>query len=314
MPNLFDSSLSIEDQVSRFGVNSKFDASSCGGSADWLQEVAAFQKKLGLPQKASESLLTTIIEREIIPRLLLTDSGRGAAKRAPGKLTATLDCEELARLVLSSEPIDKVMDHVQCLLDGGESLQRIYLDLLAPIAGRLGEYWLEDRCTFIDLTLALSRLHWLLREVGRRNGETILRPSAKRRIYLAATPGEQHTFGLVMIEEFFLHSGWEMACDHTTSAASILQAIHTHDVDVVGLSISSVELLGPLQDLIGMMGKASSNRKARIMVGGRLFKDHPDLIEKISGATVVADGVDAVEFAENLIGASPRSQPVEQPR
>jgi methanogenic corrinoid protein MtbC1 len=286
----------------------------CGGSLEWLGEVADFQQKVGLPQKASETLLTTIIEREIIPRLLLTHSDPPEASGEQGRPVAMVDSEELTRLVLGDEPIEKVMEHLQSLLDGGESLQRIYLDLLAPIAGRLGEYWLEDRCTFIDLTLALSRLHWLLRELGRHNGEAVYRSSTKKRIYLAATPGEQHSFGLVMIEEFFLHAGWEMAYDHMTTNQSILQAIHTHDVDVVGLSIANVELLGPLQDLIAMAGKASSNRKARIMVGGRLFKDHPEIVDKISGATVVADGVNAVEFAENLIGPSPRSGPVEQPR
>jgi methanogenic corrinoid protein MtbC1 len=280
---------------------------------DWLDEAAAFQKKVGLPTNTSETLLSTLIEREIIPRLLLSHNDLQSESPRQGKLMAKIDSEELTRLVLSSEPVDKIMDHLQALLDGGETLQRIYLDLLSPIAGRLGDYWLEDRCTFIDLTLALSRLHWLLREVGRRNGENIARSQSKRRIYLAAPPGEQHTFGLVMIEEFFLHAGWEMACDHSTSAASILQAVHTNDVDVVGLTISNIELLGPLQDLILMLRKASSNRKARIMVGGRLFADHPELIEKISGATVVADGVNAVEFAEKLIDADPRSQQVEQP-
>lgn len=313
MPNLFDRSSSIQDKRIRFGVTSKFDANACGGSMDWLDEAATFQKKVGLPTNTSETLLSTLIEREIIPRLLLSHNDQRGADLKKAGLIASIDSEELTRLVLGSEPVDKIMDHLQALLDGGESLQRIYLDLLSPIAARLGEYWLEDRCTFIDLTLALSRLHWLLREVGRRNGENVTRSQSKRRIYLAAPPGEQHTFGLVMIEEFFLHAGWEMACDHSTSAASILQAVHTNDVDVVGLTISSIELLGPLQDLIGMLGKASSNRKARIMVGGGLFKDHPDLIEKISGATVVADGVNAVDFAENLIGSAPRSVQVEQP-
>jgi methanogenic corrinoid protein MtbC1 len=276
--------------------------------------VADFQRKAGLPRRASESLLTTIIEREIIPRLLLTHDDRLDAAKAESEPAVRLDSVQLTRLVLSSEPIEKIMDQLQLLLDGGTTLQKIYLDLLAPIAGRLGEYWTEDRCTFIDLTLALSRLHWLVREVGRRNGEAIYQPPQKRRIYLAATPGEQHTFGLVMIEEFFLHAGWEMAHDHTTTDQSILQAIHTHDVDVVGLSIGNRELFGPLQDLIAMAGRASSNRKVKIMVGGRLFKEHPDLVDKLPGATVVADGVNAVEFAETLVSTSPRSSPVEQPR
>ncbi len=314
MPNLFDRSASIDDLRLKFGLTPKFDASACGGSTDWLDEVADFQRKAGLPRTASESLLATIIEREIIPRLLLTHDDRLDSAKARREPTVPLDSVQLTRLVLGDEPIEKIMDQLQALLDSGMSLHKIYLDLLAPIASRLGEYWTEDRCTFIDLTLALSRLHWLVREVGRRNGEAIYQPPQKRRIYLASTPGEQHTFGLVMIEEFFLHAGWEMAYDHATTDQSILQAIHTHDVDVIGLSISNLELLGPLQDLIAMAGRASSNRKVRIMVGGRLFKDHPDLIDKISGATVVADGVNAVEFADNLVSTSPRSSRVEQPR
>jgi len=68
-----------------------------------------------------------------------------------------------------------------------------------------------------------------------------------------------------------------------------------------------------LQDLIKQLPAASINKELAIMVGGRLFKDCPDYSDKLVGATVIADGVHAVEAAESLLSPPSRLESIEQP-
>ncbi len=291
-------------------------ADPCGEDLDWSRGLEGLRRSVGRPSGLTGPLLTKVIEREIIPRLFLThcdlDLG-GKVVRTESDPFANLDSEALTRLVLGNEPADRIIDLMQGLLDRGVSLQRIYLDLLAPIARRLGEFWEQDRCTFIDMTIALSRLHLVLREVGRRSGESRRRRTGPRRAFLVPAPGEQHTFGLLMIEEFFLHAGWQVASNNSASPSVIKETLASQPVDVVGFSIGCEEYFGPLQDLIKQLPAASINKELAIMVGGRLFKDCPDYSDKLVGATVIADGVHAVEAAESLLSPPSRLESIEQP-
>jgi len=104
-----------------------------------------------------------------------------------------------------------------------------------------------------------------------------------------------------MLEEFFLHAGWETACDHTPSMASIVHVAATQSLDVIGFSVGCQALLDPLFDLIDMTRKASCNRDVAIMVGGGLFIDNRDLATRFGNATIVADSVHAVQVAEEIV-------------
>ena len=156
------------------------------------------------------------------------------------------------------------MEKVEQLLCRGVRLERIFLDLLAPVARKLGEFWEEDRCTFADVTLGLARLHQVLHEIGRRGFHPNVL-NAKRRAYFVPSPGEQHTFGLSMLEEFFLHAGWETASNHSASASTIVETAAAQRLDVIGFSVGCKEHLGQLSDFI---------RRARLRVTQSRRRDH----------------------------------------
>ena len=288
-----------------FGTVSRqhVESDPCGEKLDWSKGLRAFSAKKGSPSSNSGSLLARVIEGEIIPRLLLAHSQIIQAKPElshKDDLLSSINGEAFARLVLESEP-DEIIEHVGALMDCGIKLERIFLDLLAPVARKLGEFWEEDRCTFAEVTLGLSRLHQVLHEIGRRKSEFTAHGGIRRRAYFAPSPGEQHTFGLSMLEEFFLHAGWETASNHGASKAVILQAAADQDLDVIGFSIGCKDQVEPLSDLVSKARKASRNREVAIMVGGWIFLENPELAGKFDPATIVTDGVHAVQIAENLI-------------
>jgi methanogenic corrinoid protein MtbC1 len=293
------------------GTNASFQESPCGELA-YLEGIEDLQRALGRSLNAPRTLLASVIEREIIPRLFLTHRGpfeSPTRQKTPVDVIPMGDREAFARLVLNGET-GQILDQVQALIDLGVKLERIYIEVLAPVARTLGIWWEEDRCTFTDVTIGLSRLQQVLRQISRHAGMGSGRSTVRRRVYLAPSPGEQHTLGLSMVEEFFLHAGWETASDHAASLSTILQTVSTQHIDVLGLTIASAGFFGPLGEVIAQVRKAASNREMVIMVGGRLFIDHPDVATKISHAAVISDGIDAVDMAEKLLSEASGSPPI----
>jgi methanogenic corrinoid protein MtbC1 len=278
----------------------------------YLEGIEDIKQALGRSLNPPRTLLASVIEREIIPRLFLAHRGPFGSpgpQKLPTDVIPMGDHEAFAKLVLHGETA-QILDQVQALIELGIKLERIYLEVLAPVARTLGIWWEEDRCTFTDVTLGLSRLQQVLREISRHASMDPHRSTIRRRIYLAPSPGEQHTLGLSMIEEFFLHAGWETASDHAAQSSTILQTVSTQHIDVLGLSIASEGFFDPLADLIKRVRKASCNRDTVILVGGRFFIDRPEFATKIHQAVVIADGTDVVDMAENLIARASGSPPI----
>jgi methanogenic corrinoid protein MtbC1 len=279
---------------------------SCGWDIDWNRGLAGLPRAKDRPDGLSGAVLAKVIEGQIIPKLLLAHSDVPTARGEQKRLVPVLDSQTFAQLVLISEPRD-IVEHVFALMDSGVKLEQIYLDLLSPVARMLGVLWEEDRCTFTDVTLGLSRLHQVLHEVGRRrSGAPVSRTLL--RAHFAPVPGEQHTFGLSMLGEFFRHAGWFAGVDHVATEDSILATVKTQDLDLIGFSIGCVEFLDPLSDLIRRTREASCNREIVIMVGGRLFVDFPELATKLEAQAVITDGVDAVRIADKIVSEVSRNR------
>ena len=92
-----------------------------------------------------------------------------------------------------------------------------------------------------------------------------------------------------------------------------MQAVSTQHIDVLGFSIASEGFFEPLKDVIKQARKAARNRDMVVMVGGRFFIDHPDVVPKMSRTAVIANGVDAVDMAEKLITQAYGSSQIQQP-
>lgn len=279
------------------------DTESCGNGVEWSRGLKGLPRPSERSPEVSGSFLTKVIEAEIIPRLFLAHRNlQQVAKLEDPQATQPDigDSDVFARLVLSSEPTE-IMDRVEALMMRGMTLERMFLDLLAPVARKLGEFWDQDLCTFTDVTLGLSRLHQILHEISRRKFNDFADVATPRRVYLVPAPGEQHTFGLSMLEEFFLHAGWETASDYSASETTILETVAAQNLEVVGFSVGCKELLDPLSQLIERTRNASRSRDVTIMIGGRLFLEFPELASKFVRATVVSDGVHAVKIAEALV-------------
>lgn len=165
------------------------------------------------PAALADDSINAIIEGEIIPRLLMAHASQSGKGSASGTEIAPSQASHFATLPLRLEAAG-LMEEVDRFLEEGVSVEAIYLDLLAPAARKLGELWETDECDFIDVTMGLWRLQEVMRDIAQRSPPIVKAVAAPRSVLTAPVPGDQHSFGALMLEEVFARSGWQsMALD-----------------------------------------------------------------------------------------------------
>lgn len=185
------------------------------------------------------------------------------------------------------------------MLGDGCTPEVLMLHLLAPSARLMGEFWCQDRRDFVEVTLGLARLQQLVRQFrlpggppGQLRGNALLLP----------VPGEQHTFGLRLVEEHLLLAGWKVTAILKSSEPDIPRLVAGEAFDFVGFSITSERLLPALASAIRNVRTSSRNKAVRIVVGGVLFDGREIAPRDIDADAIVKDARDAVNQANEWSG------------
>lgn len=257
----------------------------------------------GAPELEAEQVFTAI-QAEIIPRLVLARKAYHRSAPSPALYPQPIsegDKELFLDHVLTGGASDATA-LAKGLIFRGTPVESVFVDLLAWTARRLGDYWTEDRCTFTDVTIALCRLHEVLHQISEVSGAS---PHAAigvaSSILVSSVPGDQHVFGALMVAESFRRDGWFVRCEPGNNTDKLRTAVAKEQFDVVGLSCACDRDKGELSDLVRTVRTNSINRSAIVMVGGRLFLDHPELADEVGADLLAQDGASAVELARNRL-------------
>jgi methanogenic corrinoid protein MtbC1 len=279
------------------------DTAEACGSAAGVPELPLVRKPRGRKAQAKGmDRLVRTVEAEIVPRLLIarrnipaTPVPANAAGLDEG------DAAELARLLVSHE-VDVPFAYVEAIRHRGVSLEHIYTQLLAPSARRLGVLWERDEVDFVQVTLGLGRLHQLLQRLAALAPESPAVESRGhgRRALFATLPGEDHSFGLLMVTQFFRHNGWDVWNEFPETAEELVRCVGQNSFAMVGLSVGSRERVDTLTALIRRIRRASLNPALGIMVGGPVFLHHPELAARVGADATAADGHEAARRAESM--------------
>lgn len=114
-------------------------------------------------------------------------------------------------------------------------------------------------------------------------------------------PGEQHTFGVAVVEQFLRSAGWQVASGLASNPRQIADLVEREWFGVVGLTLSCSSRIAPLTDAIASVRRASRNRAVGIIVGGPVFLEHPDLVRQVGADASAIDAPTAVLLAQMLV-------------
>lgn len=255
---------------------------------------------------AQRDRLLRTIEGEIIPRLVLAHRGRRPVIREATR-PFMADETTLSRFVslLSATDAAEAARFVDELLADRFCLESIYLNLFTPAARRLGDMWVADECDFTVVTLALWKLQRLLHDHAPQFDSEGAQPAESRRILLAPMPGEQHTFGLFMVAEFFRRDGWDVVDAPVARASDLLALAARQWFDVVGLSLSCSGKISQMAELIRDLRRSSRNGGIGVMVGGGIFIEAPVLLKQVGADVSAIDARQAVRAATDMLALIP---------
>lgn len=246
--------------------------------------------------------LTTLIESEIIPRLVVAHSTDSKPIEAPGghDRIELGEVDALAPLALQVEA-DRLLLHIEAILARGVSVDTVMVDLLAPTARLLGEYWEADQCDFIDVTMGLWRLQEVVHEIAcRAPADGPLNVGGHRALF-ASMPGDQHSFGTVVIDELFRRDGWTTERISDAETRDLLKRVADDWFDMIGLTISCDCHIASLPSVIAALRNVSRNSRVCVMVGGRVFSADPDLAVRCGADGTARDAKLALSVAEALV-------------
>jgi len=239
----------------------------------------------------------------VIPRLLLAHVLPSKAKQVDSSdwVMDPQEVQKFGELIIACEST-RAFRYIDDARRNGRPLENIITKLLAPSATYLGELWKADQCSFTEVTVGLSRLRQILRELGPEfeNEKGAWRHG--RRALLLPVPGEQHTFGVYVVEAFFRREGWDVYGGPVDTEKEITQLVEKQWFAVAGFSLSSERFLDRLPPLIKSIRRRSCNRAIAILVGGPLFHSNPDLAAKVGADGSAADAQEAVTQAGALLG------------
>lgn len=289
------------------GMDRQSTDGSCeaSGESAHASPVASLADAAWVVTARRDRLLRTI-EGEIIPRLVLAHRGqRSIIREATRPFVA--DESTLTHFVALLSDVDDAgaRDFVGGLLADRYGLESIYLNLFTPAARRLGDMWVEDTCDFTVVTLALWRLQRLLHDHAPQFDCEGSEPADGRRILLAPMPGEQHTFGMFMVAEFFRRDGWDVVDAPVANVSDLLALAARQWFDIVGLSLSCSGKIPELANLIGDLRRTSRNGDVGVMVGGGIFIESPELMRQVGADVSAIDARQALRAAADLLTPVP---------
>mgnify|MGYP001160926484 FL=1 len=256
-------------------------------------------------KKGPDTSLPSTIESEIIPRLLIAQrqkigelSKKGASTKKSGQFVSPNNIEELLNLILDSD-IENSKLYLRALLNNGLKIEKLYTELLQPVARQLGVYWEEDSLDFSTITVALWQIHQLMYFLSPElmgNRKAIL----KNKILLFSALGSQHTLGLFMLSEFFRKNGWQVHADPSPSEEDIFLMIKEKQFDIVGISIGSVDQKNSTKRIIRKI-REKKESFSKILIGGPLALQDKLLFEKLGADGQALDAEEAIKMAEGFI-------------
>jgi len=207
--------------------------------------------------------------------------------------------------------VEAALAQVGRLAAQGVPREDVLLDLLPAAARRLGGLWDDDRIGFGEVTIATCRLHEILRRLSADEaapGPAVDAP----RILLAPVPGDQHSFGILLVAELFRREGWAVSCEPGATRGELLALVAGADYEALGLSALRRRSVSELAGLLRALRAAARDPRIAVLVGGKLFDDDPDLATGIGADATASDAraaVAAAAFLRARRGAGRRAAP-----
>jgi methanogenic corrinoid protein MtbC1 len=261
--------------------------------------------------------ISKLIESQIIPRLVANQTMRtrvaacnngvawpDARESKPGApIFSASDIHQFAQLSAQDNP-EAMLDFIDVQLSQGQSVETIYVELLAPAARKLGNDWEDDRLGFIDVTMGLWRIQEILRQLSSRRSPLAKHLRRRRSALFTPMPTDQHSLGTLMMGDCFERAGWSTEVLIEPSHSELNVKCAGQHFDLVGLTVSCDCSTDLLRSVVRTIKSVSKNPKVCLLLGGRYINENPELVSQCGADGTAIDALSALALADRLVPVS----------
>jgi transcriptional regulator PpsR len=247
----------------------------------------------GLEGADRKNLLETI-EWRIVPELVLAHLEGSLGLQVCADVRGPPTVEEVgdfARISLQGD-VQDALHFTEEIVKQGVSLEVILLHLISAAARLLGDQWLEDELTFLEVTEGLSTIQQVVHALG-----PSFAPGTPHRgnIILITPQPEQHTLGIFLAGEFFRRAGWSVQVTPCMGMAELIDTVENEHIEALGISVTHSEHFPHIAPLVRAAREATRNPAMVIMLGGA-----PEVEDqaKALGVLYCRNAKDAVELLD----------------
>lgn len=265
----------------------------------------------GVPTEDLRSALTAL--RDTLREKLPASSADVAVKLIDGALRAVDDPDRgrpeaaepvepavlsYLRTILEGNP-RAAMDRILETVDNEASARDAYLRVLIPAQRETGRMWHTGELSIAEehlITATTQRIMALLGERGRASS------TMDRTVLLACVSGNVHDIGIRAISDFFEMAGWRsINLGPDVPEEEIARGVTFFDADLVVLAATldpHIKAMGRVIDRI----RKIEDRDTKVIVGGPVFDEVPDLWRNVGADGHAARVEDAEPLGKKLLG------------
>lgn len=175
------------------------------------------------------------------------------------------------------------------MVASGVSSTEIYEKVLPSVAHMLGERWVRDEISFVDVTQASQRLQEVIRILGAQYAKSGTAIPSAHTVYMCVPAFEDHSMGVFMAANQLRRMGVWVQLGIGVEIQDIVEAVSRHKFSMIGISAASYKSIAPLSGLIDNL-RAELKRPTDIVVGGNVMNCGIDVMRE-TGADLVTTNV-----------------------
>lgn len=206
-----------------------------------------------------------------------TVDGARAEHRLKSKVADLID------LVLNGNDLG-INTMLASLTEEGWSGDSIIEQLIEPTARALGDAWLSDDCSELELTIGLSMLQIAGHAIRHKPNPSKLKGS-RYSILLATAPGEPHGLGTSLLADVFTDAGWQVDLSFPDSNQALANQLAAQQPDALDIGLSDAlsrhHRIARLRETVERSRFAAPDSLTVVSVGGRLFADAAATAESV---------------------------------
>lgn len=172
---------------------------------------------------------------------------------------------------------------------------------LPAVARMLGDRWVRDELSFVQVTHGAYRLQEVIRSYGRQYAKAGMSVPTPQAVLICVPDFEQHCLGAFLAADQFRRLGAWVQLGIGFGADEIIAAARRQDYAMIGLSAASTKSVVPLCRLVDKL-QIALNRRNPIVIGGNVVNCGVDLKRETGADLVTADVARAFQCLEPAQG------------